>query len=94
LNQEYLHLLFFGLSKLISSKGHFPFLFNDIIYKGLLPKFEYWTGISRNEYDSLLLKYTGIVWNFKDEALKYCKLDCKTLYEILIKFNELIYTSV
>lgn len=35
------------------------------------------------------LKYR--VWNFQVEAIKYCKLDCKILHEILTKFNNYFY---
>lgn len=30
-------------------KGYFPFLFTDIFYQGVLPKLEYWTGISLSD---------------------------------------------
>ena len=33
------------------------------------------------------------MWNFKEEALKYCMLDCKCLHEIIVKFNELIFSN-
>ena len=33
----------------------------------------------------------GDVWNFKDEAIKYCNLDCKCLYEVLVKFSDLVF---
>jgi len=76
-----------------SSKGYFPFNLNNILYKGVFPKFEYWTGISLSEYGLLLKEYTGVEWNFKNEAIKYCKLDCQSLHEILTKFNELIFNN-
>ena len=75
----------------ISPKGFFPFLLTDIFYKGVFPKFEYWTGITVEEYITIATNYIGISWNFKDDAIKYCKLDCKCLFEILVKFNELIF---
>ena len=31
--------------------------------------------------------------NFQLEAIKYCKLDCQSLHEILIKFNTLIFSK-
>jgi hypothetical protein len=74
-----------------NGKGFFPFLFIDIFYKGMLPKFKYWTGVSKADYGLLVNENKGLIWNFKDEAIKYCKLDCKCLFEILIKFNELIF---
>ena len=73
-------------------KGYFPFLLTNIFYTGILPKFEYWIGISLTEFNSLVTEYTGLTWNFQQEAIKYCKLDCHCLYEILVKFNELIFT--
>jgi hypothetical protein len=75
-----------------SVKGWFPFNLYDIFYKGLLPAFNYWN-ITIEEYDSLIKKYTGLTWNFKDEAIKYCKLDCACLYQILNIFNELVYNK-
>ena len=72
-------------------KGFFPFLLNKIFYKGILPKRDHWTDISVSDYIKLQFKYKGIIWNYRDEAIKYCKLDCKCLYDILVKFNELIF---
>ena len=72
-------------------KGYFPFLLTNVLYKGVLPKLEFWTGITANEYESLINQYLGTTWSFKEEAIKYCKLDCQCLHEILIKFNELIF---
>jgi len=72
-------------------KGYFPFLLTNIFYTGVNPKFEYWTGISLNEYNIFKNDHGKRMWSFKEEALKYCQLDCKTLHEIIIKFNELIF---
>jgi DNA polymerase type B, organellar and viral len=74
-------------------KGYFPFKLKDIFYKGLLPKFEYWIGISYKDFESLIKEYFGIIWNYRDEAIKYCKLDCKCLYDILVNFNNLIFNE-
>jgi hypothetical protein len=76
-----------------TGKSYFPFLLTNIFYKGILPKLEYWTGISLSEYEILFKEYIGYTWNFKDEAIKYCKLDCKCLNEILVKFNDLIFNE-
>ena len=78
---------------IIIPKGHFPFLLNDIFYKGVLPKLSYWTGLSLDEYVAFASNFVGKVWNYQEEAIKYCKLDCQTLHEILIKFNELIFNE-
>jgi hypothetical protein len=80
--------------KLSVPKGYFPFKLTQIYYTGVLPKLEYWTGISIGEYKSLVSEYKGKkMWSFQQEAIKYCKLDCQTLHEIIIKFNELIYNE-
>ena len=74
-------------------KGYFPFLLSNIFYTGILPKFEHWTGISISEYESIAKVYKNRMWSFQQESIKYCKLDCLCLYEILIKFNELIFNE-
>ena len=58
----------------------------------MIPKFEYYTGITLSEYELFKNAYGRKLWNFKEESIKYCKLDCKCLHEIIIKFNELIFT--
>jgi hypothetical protein len=81
-----------------SKKSYFPFLFQDINYIGALPPITLWPGISTEMYTEILNNFsakakTGVDWNFKSEAIKYCKLDCLCLYEILVKFNELIFSE-
>jgi hypothetical protein len=77
----------------LSEKGYFPFKFNNIYYKGSFPKFEYFNDISIEQHTLLSKEFLLTEWNFKEEAIKYCKLDCKTLHEILTKFNELIFNN-
>jgi hypothetical protein len=74
-------------------KSFFPFNLSDINYTGVFPQFEYWTGISQAVYDSIKLGYKNKMWSFKDEAVKYCKLDCQCLHELLTNFNELIFNN-
>ncbi len=77
----------------LTQKAYFPFFLKNIFYTGVLPSLEYWTDISQDKYQELVIKYTGISWNFKEEATEYCKLDCKALHEVLTKFNELIFEN-
>lgn len=77
--------------KVVIPKGFFPFKLTNIFYTGILPAFEYWTGVSTKNYENLLLEFKNRKWSFMNEAIKYCKLDCKCLHEILTKFNELIF---
>lgn len=37
--------------------------------------------------------YENKEWNFREEAIKYCHLDCKSLFEVLTKFNELLFNQ-
>lgn len=87
---------------IISNKGYFPFKLTDIFYNGLLPKFEYWLsglsagqgqGIDLTSYGNLVIEFNSKNWSFMNESIKYCNLDCKCLYDILIKFNLLIFNE-
>jgi hypothetical protein len=77
--------------EIVLGKGYFPFLLNNIYYSGVLPKFEYWTGISLTEFKLFKTANKNKMWNFELEATKYCKLDCQCLHEVLTKFNKLIF---
>jgi len=79
--------------KVLVPKSFFPFLLTNIYYSGVIPKFENWTGISLTEFEKILSDYKGKMWSFQLESIKYCKLDCQTLHEILTKFNELIFNE-
>ena len=71
-----------------STKSYFPYGLTNIFYTGVFPKFEYWSDISQNIYNNLKSLFKNKMWNFQLEAIKYCKLDCASLHEILILFNE------
>jgi hypothetical protein len=75
-------------------KSIFPYVFvneNKLNYNAYLPEFKYFNDITKLEYQEYSNKFKGKTWNFKDETVKYCENDCVSLYQILIKFNELIY---
>lgn len=78
----------FNVSK---PKSIFPFGLNDLNYSGAIPDYKYFNNISQEEYNSYAKSYTNQIWDFKNEAIKYCNLDCKSLYQVLIKFNSLIF---
>jgi hypothetical protein len=85
-----------NLAKLFNTsenKGIFPFLLNDINYSGVFPKFEYFKDLLLDQYLSISKFNEGKIWNFKNESLKYCILDCVLLHEILTKFNDLIFNQ-
>jgi hypothetical protein len=74
-------------------KDIFPFSLNDITYKGPVPDITLFNNITLNEYLNYCLKYKDIIWDFKTESINYCKIDCLALYEILIKFNNIIFSN-
>ena len=76
-----------------TQKTNFPFNLTDINYNGEFPSYEYWTGMELFEHNYLKEEFNkkGLVWSFREESIKYCYTDCAALYEILIKFNELIF---
>lgn len=78
----------------IENKGFFPFEFiNDpsipLVYIGSKPEYKFYEGISIEEYNYLPSKE----WNLRNQAVKYCELDCRVLHQILCKFNELIFSK-
>ena len=60
---------------------------NWLTYIGITPDISTFNGFSPEEYEGLV-SYT---WNLRAEVIKYCENDCITLFQILLKFNDLIY---
>ena len=81
--------------KLKTPKTHFPFKFRGLNYTGNVPDIEFWPDITIKEYHKICSKFidSGKEWNFKEEALKYCKLDCKTLFEIILNLMNLFMAN-
>jgi DNA polymerase elongation subunit (family B) len=44
-----------------------------------------------DEYINYKNLFINKIWDFKEESIKYCNLDCVSLYHILSKFNKLIF---
>jgi DNA polymerase type B, organellar and viral len=62
-------------------KSVFPYNFvneNNLDYIGSIPEFKYFDGISSLDYNCYTEKYN--VWNLRDESVRYCKIDCISLY--------------
>jgi len=80
----------------INKKAIFPinWLLNNpnfnLGYIGAVPKIKYFKDITLSEYNNYVLERFNI-WNFRKELLYYNMGDCIALYEILIKFNQIIY---
>jgi len=58
------------------------------IYKFSPEEFNFTSFDEYKEYKEL---HKNRIWNFKKEAIAYCSNDCKALYQILVKFNKLIF---
>jgi hypothetical protein len=79
--------------KVESVKAYFPYLLNDLNYKGQFPDFNLFTSLSTTEYKTLKNQYFNKIWSFKTEAMKYCELDCVSLHQIISKFSVLIFNN-
>jgi len=79
--------------KINLAKGYFPYLLYDIFYTGVFPKFTYWTDINYKEWSVLKSIFGKKMWNFQQEAIKYCKLDCASLHEVLTLFNQEFFSK-
>ena len=78
----------FGVQK----KSYFPFDFVndpniDLNYIGDMPSIDCYENLTSIEYQELLQDN----WNLREETIKYCIQDCITLYQVIIKFHELVY---
>nr|AAC33727.1 B type DNA polymerase [Cyclocybe aegerita] len=74
-----------------TQKDIFPYLLDDINYIGEVPDYKYFCNLEMEEYNNYKSNFK--VWNFREEAIKYCNLDCISLYEILYKFNTLVFNK-
>jgi hypothetical protein len=76
-----------------SIKTYFPFNLSNINYTGVFPSFKYWTNVTPIEFSLMKEEFGKRMWSFKLEAIKYCKLDCKSLHQILTIFNNEFYNK-
>jgi DNA polymerase elongation subunit (family B) len=98
--RDSLQILIGSLAKLGKSfkvetvKSIFPYLFvneNNLDYIGNIPEINFFDDVSNSEYLEYCNNYKNKLWNMKDETIKYCNIDCISLYQIISKFNELIF---
>jgi DNA polymerase type B, organellar and viral len=98
---SYQHLLA-SLDKLannfgVENKGIFPYFLTDLDYKGAFPEYKYFDGnkVSLDLYKKVKKEFTkkNKIWNFKEESIKYCLQDCKSLHQVICKYNELFFSS-
>lgn len=71
------------------SKDMFPHNFvtkNNLNYVGSVPEIKFFNSISDSEYNEYKARFTDNNWSLKSEAIKYCEMDCKALYEVIQNF--------
>lgn len=80
--------------KVENPKSIFPHLFvseNNLNYNGNVPDFKYFDNITKAEYLEYTNNFRSYSWNLRNEAIKYCELDCISLYQVIYKFTEMIF---
>ena len=48
----------------------------------------FFNNISEKQYEQYKSRFNINNWSIKNEAIKYCELDCKALYEVIMIFGE------
>jgi len=79
--------------KVEDKKSIFPHLFvneNNLDYIGNVPTFNNFMEVKEDQYNDYKSKFNNN-WNLKDEAIKYNGLDVISLYQVLTKFNSMIF---
>ena len=90
----------------VENKSIFPYSFvnlenTSLDYIGKVPSYEYFTNLEMTDYikyyRSFNLSPTFVTvngigkWSLKNETIKYCEQDCRTLYQIIDNFQKKIF---
>lgn len=80
----------------VEEKLIFPYAFvnNENIpldYKGKVPKFKDFENINISTYKEYSKHYNNKNWDLREETIKYCNQDVKTLYSVIDKFSKQIF---
>ena len=72
----------------VEEKSIFPYRFVNIDnlynnYIGEVAPFEYFDGLTLDQYKDYVSKYAGGKWNLREETIKYCVKDCIAVYQVL-----------
>lgn len=71
----------------------FPVLLDNIEFSGPVPDIKYFPNITTEEYDNYVKSLCGKIWEFKEESIKYCMVDCIALFQILKAYNALTFAK-
>lgn len=78
--------------KIADLKGYFPYSFvneNNLDYIGITPDISLFNGITPEEYEGLV----SFTWNLRNELIRYLELDLKSLYQIITRFSQDIFST-
>lgn len=98
-----LQLLLSSLRKLCKAfnldidKGLFPHNFvnsDNLNYIGSIPSYDNFINLKYEEYKEYSSMFSNKNWSLRDEAIKYCERDCLTLYQIMSRFNDLMFNQL
>jgi DNA polymerase type B, organellar and viral len=76
-----------------NKKSIFPHLFvneNNLNYIGPVPDFKYFINVSKEDYLEYCKQFNNN-WSLKNEAEKYCALDCISLHQVISRFAEMVF---
>jgi len=82
----------------VANKTIFPYNFvNDKFNKNInlnyiskVPAFKYFINLTLDQYNEYS-KYFNNNWSLRNETINYCQQDCISLYQVIYKFNNLIF---
>jgi len=81
----------------VENKGIFPYFLNNLDYKDSFPDYKYFDNnkVPLDLYKKVKKDFTkkNKIWNFKEESIKYCIQDCKSLHQVISKYNELFFRN-
>ena len=75
----------------VEDKGMFPYRFVTeenikINYNSSIPDYNYFDGITIDQYNDYSKEFINKQWNLKEQTIKYCERDCRVLYKVLEEF--------
>src|SRR5690606_33710475 len=77
-----------------TKKDIFPHSFvneNNLNYIGEVPLHHHFPNeLSYDEYSQYNNQFNGN-WNLRNEAINYCQIDCVSLFQVINKYNDLIW---
>jgi len=79
----------------VENKTIFPYFLNDLDYNSSFPDYKYFDAekVSLEKYNKALEEFGNKAWNFEKESIKYCEQDCRSLHQVISKYNELFFNN-